>query len=477
MKAFMFARLLLSGSIWLASLFGAMAQTGTPKTPMALETEINNLWPDNTQNFITPFNARQTLLDMVASTSSALPPSGPTCSPPSLSTYQTFVNTTGAPTGTTFNIFDGTDCVLWGTLNQTAHQFAVTLGNPFAVADSYMAGAADSLFLGVRGNFSTPVNDDQATAIFQTVRNNTSTNGVVPTLYASTVKIGSGSNIINQAAQFEAVETAGNGGVAGAYGTGACTTASLGNCEGLVGIATATVAYSTLIGTEGNAINSSGTNQTTTFSSSSFNAGFMATCGGSNTCFAGFMTNPVSSSSTDVNGFYVSAATVSDTAFRNDASLVNGVDLSRGTYSGFAFKSPGFAISPSGQIVGGGTSNSTNGTLVLNGLTSGTMTLSASATGGHATYAGSGVAPTVTAGCNGTGGAISGTDISGTVGNQTASATSCTVTFGTAFSAAPRCVVSGHQVAPTTVVPSTGTLVINFTSTANAVFDWVCYGS
>lgn len=53
---------LLSGA---ASL--AVAQTGSGKTPTQLNSEINLLWPDNTTRSITPFNARQTLLDIVAS--------------------------------------------------------------------------------------------------------------------------------------------------------------------------------------------------------------------------------------------------------------------------------------------------------------------------------------------------------------------------------------------------------------------------
>jgi hypothetical protein len=45
----------------------ASAQTGTPKTPTQLNAEIFALFPDNSIHLITPFNARQTLLDLVAS--------------------------------------------------------------------------------------------------------------------------------------------------------------------------------------------------------------------------------------------------------------------------------------------------------------------------------------------------------------------------------------------------------------------------
>jgi hypothetical protein len=45
----------------------ALAQTGTVKSPTVLSAETNTFWPDNTVGAITPFNARQTLLDIIAS--------------------------------------------------------------------------------------------------------------------------------------------------------------------------------------------------------------------------------------------------------------------------------------------------------------------------------------------------------------------------------------------------------------------------
>jgi len=45
----------------------AFAQTGSPKTPTALNTEINSLFADNTTGLITPFDVRQVALDQVSS--------------------------------------------------------------------------------------------------------------------------------------------------------------------------------------------------------------------------------------------------------------------------------------------------------------------------------------------------------------------------------------------------------------------------
>lgn len=45
----------------------AHAQTGSSKTVSSLTVEVNTNWPDNTTGAITPFNARQTLLDIINS--------------------------------------------------------------------------------------------------------------------------------------------------------------------------------------------------------------------------------------------------------------------------------------------------------------------------------------------------------------------------------------------------------------------------
>jgi hypothetical protein len=60
------------GLILLLCGMPAHAQVGTPKTQIQLNTEINQLFPDQNSGLITPFNLRQTLLDIVASN----PPTG-----------------------------------------------------------------------------------------------------------------------------------------------------------------------------------------------------------------------------------------------------------------------------------------------------------------------------------------------------------------------------------------------------------------
>lgn len=88
------------------------------------------------------------------------------------------------------------------------------------------------------------------------------------------------------------------------------------------------------------------------------------------------------------------------------------------------------------------------------------------------------VAPTLTAGCNGAGTVVTGSNAHGTATGQTAAATTCTLTFANSgFGATPDCVVSGLT-SPLTgaITPSTTTLVVNFASTANYKFSWHCFG-
>ena len=86
-----------------------------------------------------------------------------------------------------------------------------------------------------------------------------------------------------------------------------------------------------------------------------------------------------------------------------------------------------------------------------------------------------GSAPTITAGCNGAGSSISGSDLAGTVTGQTAAATTCTITFNSAYASAPYCTATGLT-SPLTgaVTPSTGTLVVNFASTGSYQFNYNC---
>jgi hypothetical protein len=252
---------------------------------------------------------------------------------------------------------------------------------PFVTADTYNSGAANSSLLAVRGTIATPITDTQATAVFQSVHNVASTTAI-PTLYASMYKLNSTTGTgTNYGALFEAVDAAGGSNATNGSGSiVACAAGVPGNCEGSLGAAAASVAFATLIGAEGVALNSSGTDATTTFNPIHYSTGVLGTCGGSNKCDAAFTINPANTIA-PITGFLIpSGSRISDTAFRSDVSVVNGVDLSRGAYSGAAFKSPGFSVDGSGNAapnsVVGVTTNSNApagsvGQYVTSGLVSG----------------------------------------------------------------------------------------------------------
>lgn len=63
----MLRKLILALSAAILACAPAQAQTGSAKTPAALNTEVNSFWQDNSIGGITPFNSRQTLLDIIAS--------------------------------------------------------------------------------------------------------------------------------------------------------------------------------------------------------------------------------------------------------------------------------------------------------------------------------------------------------------------------------------------------------------------------
>lgn len=88
-------------------------------------------------------------------------------------------------------------------------------------------------------------------------------------------------------------------------------------------------------------------------------------------------------------------------------------------------------------------------------------------------------APTLTAGCNGTGSAITtgSTDMAGEFTTQNTGTTTCTVTFGQAYTAAPKCTASGSSDTTTgtiAVVPTASTIVFTYSSVTSKKIMWVC---
>lgn len=121
----------------------------------------------------------------------------------------------------------------------------------------------------------------------------------------------------------------------------------------------------------------------------------------------------------------------------------------------------------------GGT-NSGTGEVVLSGNVSGSLSMVGTPTGGHVAFASSST-PTLGV-CNGAGSALFGTDTVGAVTGQTAVATQCTVTFGTAYANPPFCTVSGETAPPTSYSATASVLTVNFSSVTLYKFVWQCFG-
>jgi hypothetical protein len=99
------------------------------------------------------------------------------------------------------------------------------------------------------------------------------------------------------------------------------------------------------------------------------------------------------------------------------------------------------------------------------------------ATSGHLGYLGT--APTITSGCTGAGSSVlsGSTDNAGEVEGSTAAATTCTITFAKAFTTSNFCMTQGNSAPLTgTATYSLTTLTVNFPSTANFFWTYMCWG-
>jgi len=226
-------------------------------------------------------------------------------------------------------------------------------------------------------------------------------------------------------------------------------------------------------------------------------------------------------------GIGATASSVTGQTFRDDTSATTsvqlngshttGVDLTGGTFSGNAFQSPGYTLTGTGGTatqnpssgaaalalnpaaasqqaridlqqtnstkwqVGKNTDNTffifdnTGGNNIMTGTPNAGLVISPK--NAHTNFSG-GTAPSLTSGCNGAGSSVSGSDTAGTIIGQTVAVTTCTLTFGTAYSGTPNCVASG-QSSPLTgaFTVSTATLVVNFASTANYKWSYICFGT
>lgn len=472
---------------------GALAQTGTPKTTTALEAEVNALFPDNTGGLITPFNARQTLLDIISSGGSAMV-SGNSCSGLQLSDYQFFANTSSAPS-VTLNIWDGTQCVQWATLNTSTHGFsfgASSTGN-CAVLSVPTQATPQTSGIATCGVYA----DSSAGNIFQISgwADNTGTRAVVGVFGQGRAM---GMNSLSWGGNFVGYTNA-----AGAFAQGievdfGVLSGSSEETNGIdINVGGVTNGSSNLvIGLSFDQLATPGT-MTDAIRFSNFAGGQpyqnalinvpnsmvpITPTYGINLANANFGTAAILTKNFAVSptGQLTSGAAGSGGALTLNGSSSGSGALTVGASGGGFSMSSSLGITTNlavGTTAAIGTNGGTAGAVQLNGSTSGDATITASATGGHLRRSSSST-PTLTSGCNGTGSSVVGTDIIGVAGNQTAAATTCTLQFGTAYTAAvPRCLAIGNTGPLTSVTSTMSTLVVTFASTANFIFTYFCDGT
>jgi hypothetical protein len=114
---------------------------------------------------------------------------------------------------------------------------------------------------------------------------------------------------------------------------------SAGSAYGVIGSAqtASAIAYTYLVGFEGQVINNSGTDATLIFNNTKFSASFLATGNGTNLNSAGFMTNPFSDASAKFRaGFLVTESAIASdgSGFMDIGTHIHGLDLSEGSFSG-----------------------------------------------------------------------------------------------------------------------------------------------
>ena len=219
---------------------------------------------------------------------------------------------------------------------------------PWVQASNYAAGSTGAGGLSVRGSTATPNTDGVATWIVQSVTNFA---GSAPAFYSSTVKRSTNAAAYGVGAWGEAVDPVGGGSISGGRWTASCTGGTGGNCTGGTNVGICTVSYAFCIGAEDQVWNNTGTDATTTFSSAKFAAAVIATSLGTNKIDAYFLANP-NVGAVAINGVYIAAGTVQDSAFRSDATSVYGINLLNCTC--IPYRSTSYEVDNSGNV----TSNS-----------------------------------------------------------------------------------------------------------------------
>lgn len=163
----------------IASCLCAQAQTGAAQTPTYLNNEVNTLFANNTSGAITPEQARQTFLDMIAST----------CNTAVSTCAQGSINITGTPSVNFVPIATSATAAAWGSLNTLAVAVFGCSTNPSMLAFTTSIACATVLPTGLVPAFTGDVTNSAGSLAF------TIANGAVTGTKTATNTIGFGNLI------------------------------------------------------------------------------------------------------------------------------------------------------------------------------------------------------------------------------------------------------------------------------------------
>lgn len=323
----------------------------------------------------------------------ALTANGTSC-PSNLQPFAPFANTASAPTGVTLNIWDGTQCVPWATLNQSAHTLTFTGNTGSTLAQALNITQTPS---GTQsGSFN--MNSITVTSSAALTGSSAFLQGLNMDCSAQTTSVQGGINCLQVFTGLNSVTNASNanhnyvaivgGGQANSGDGGTNTGAGAqGAIFGSNFIGNAVSGATNLLGVSAGEVDCSlqtGSSAKLKMCWSIVSTSLDAVHGAS--VDAGLTIGAESGSSGFNNGLRFTTANgifpvpSGGTLIASDSgSVTNGIDFSSPTFSGNPFKSTGFAVSGTG-VVTLGTTGSASGEILMNGSTSGNLALIAGAT-------------------------------------------------------------------------------------------------
>jgi hypothetical protein len=217
---------------------------------------------------------------------------------------------------------------------------------------SYSGTTTNTLIQSILGTTASPdTTADSALFVIKHGNNSTLTKNI--TGYFGFEKLTTTANFGGSALFGESIDSVGGSGTyaEGIRGHGTCFIGTSGNCSGLIGagLSGTGIAYKYLQGGEMQLWNNN-VDATTTFSNTSFESGILLSNLGTKKGFAAAIVNPLSTT-IFINGYYVAAGAVQDSAFRSDASTAYGVNLLNAGCSTACFRSPNFQVDSGGNVI------------------------------------------------------------------------------------------------------------------------------